>query len=88
MWDVESDDGIHNYNDGGTTQLAWIRRGGGAIVSCCRTGRRDKHLAMAARLASLDLREDLTYPELKLRSLKLTNPEICDFLSWKGLAAT
>ena len=43
-------------------------------------GRRDKHRAMAARLASLELREDLTYPELKLRSLKLTDREICDFL--------
>ena len=47
--------------------------------------RRDKHRKMAARLASLDIRVDLTFAELKLRSLKLTDKEICDYLSWEGL---
>ena len=41
---------------------------------------------MAARLASLDMRENLSFAELKLRSLKLTDEEIASHLSWEGLA--
>ena len=48
--------------------------------------RRDKHREIAARLSSLDMRENLTFAELKLRSLKLTDDEIASYLSWEGLA--
>ena len=71
---MESDDGIHNYT-GGETQIERERLYLADLVERAAR-RRDKHREIAARLATLDM---------KLRSLKLTDQEICDYLSWEGL---
>ena len=84
LWDVDSNDGVHNYAEG-ASQIERERLYLADLVERAAR-RRDKHREMAARLATLDLREDLSFAELKLRSLKLTDDEIVSHLSWEGLA--